>query len=104
MNEMKLEQLEYRIPALLVISSEANGLYYGALPTEKHRLAIIGDSGITMVTVEQAAALAKEIVEMFKTYAGKGRIPFGKEMSREYREKYRDILQEASHSWEEEDP
>lgn len=101
MNEVDIDRLEYKLPYLLVVSSEASGLYYGALPTEKKRIAIIGDTGIAMITKEQAIALAKEIVETFKTYAGKGHIPYGKEMSRDYREKYRAILQEESYEMDE---
>ncbi len=85
MNEIDLDKFQRRNPNILLIQSNAKGMYYGVTKTDKNKILLIGNKWYTILTREQAKALAGEIEEIFDCFAGKENIPYGEEVDDAYK-------------------
>ena len=90
MNENSIEKLTRKHQDILFVASDANGLYYGTCKEDPNRIAVIGDSGITILNKEQVYAIAQEIEEIYAMYSGKGSFPHGEEVDHSYRDRHKD--------------
>ena len=89
MNEIQLDKFQRRNPNILLVQSNAQGMYYGVTKKDKDKILLIGERWYTILTKEQAIALAGEIEEIFDCFAGKENIPYGEEVDDAYKAKYK---------------
>lgn len=85
MNEIDLDKFQRRNPNILLIQSNANGMYYGVTKNDKNKILLIGEKWYTILNREQAKALVSEIEEVFDSFAGKENIPYGEEVDDAYK-------------------
>ena len=89
MNEVQLDRFQRSNPGLLLIQSDAQGMYYGTVKNDPGRILLIGDRWYTILNHDQALALVDEILDVFDEFAGKENIPYGEEMDNAYRIRYK---------------
>lgn len=89
MNEVVLDKFQRRNPEILLVQSNAHGMYYGTKKDDPDRILLIGEKWYTILTHEQALALVDEILDVFDEFAGKENIPYGEEMDDAYRVKFK---------------
>ena len=89
MNEIQLDKFQRSNPGLLLVQSDAKGLYYATQKDDPDRILLIGEKWYTILNHDQALALVDEILDVFDEFAGKENIPFGKEMDDAYRVKFK---------------
>ena len=71
-----------------MINSLAENLQYATAEGDKNRVAIIGSKGIALIDRKQAEALVDELIDIFDTFAGHGRVAYGEEMEDAFRKRH----------------